>query len=76
MTFLGILLILLMLGAVVALVRGIIALLRTTEADLNNASAGPSESSVKQNKAMMMRIIFQGAAILVIVLILASRHSG
>jgi hypothetical protein len=76
-TFLAILLIAAMIATLYALVRGIIAFLRTTEADLTNPNPGPSQSAVKQNKAMMMRIIFQGVAILIIVLILAGRrHVG
>jgi len=74
--FLTIALVGFMMATVYALVRGIIAFLKTTEADLNGRGTGPSESALKQNKAMMMRIIFQGAAILVIVLMLAARHSG
>ncbi len=74
--FLTIVLVGFILATVYALVKGIIAFLQTTEADLNNPNAGPSQSAVKQNKAMMMRIIFQGGAILVIVLMLAMRHSG
>jgi len=66
----------LMLATVYALVTGIIAFLRTTEADLKNPNGGPSQSALKQNKAMMMRIIFQGAAILVIVMMLSLRHAS
>ena len=73
-TFLSILLIGLMIATVYALVRGVIAFLRTTEADLKNPNAGPSASGIKQNKAMMMRIIFQGAAVFVVILILALRR--
>jgi Hypoxia induced protein conserved region len=73
--FLAILLILAMLATVVALVRGIIAFLKTTEADLKSDGVGPSESSQKQNRAMMQRVLFQGLAIVIIVLIFAaSQH--
>jgi len=72
--FLSLLLIGLMIGAVVWLVRGVIAFLRTSEAELKSGLSGPSASGLKQNKAMMMRIMFQGAAILVIVLILLARR--
>ena len=72
--FLSILLIVAMIATVYALVKGIIAFLRTTEADLNNPTAGPSQSALKQNKAMMNRIIFQGLAIFIIVVLLAMRH--
>jgi len=74
--FLTLVLIGFMIATVYALVKGIIAFLRTTEADLTNPNPGPSQSAVSQNKAMMLRIIFQGAAILVIVLILAARRNG
>ena len=47
-----------------------IAFLKTTEEDLKNDGTGPSASSVKQNKAMMQRVIFQAVAILVVVIML------
>ncbi len=73
-TFLTILLILAMIGAVVALVRGIVAFLKTTEADLKGEGAGPSASGVKQNRMMMHRILFQaGAIVIVVFLLLLSR---
>ena len=59
-----------MLATVYALVRGIIAFLRTTEEDLKNMGDGPSESSRKQNKAMMHRVMFQALAILLVVILL------
>jgi hypothetical protein len=69
-----ILLIAAMIATVVALVRGIIAFLQTTEADLNSDSVGPSVSAQKQNKMMMQRVIFQGLAILIVcVILLAAR---
>ncbi len=57
-----------MVGTVVMLVRGIIAFLRTSEADLKGG--GPSASSLKQNKAMRMRIAFQAIAIILVILML------
>jgi hypothetical protein len=68
------LLVALMVAVVFWLVRGVVAFLKTSETDLNDMSKGPSQSSLKQNKAMMMRILFQGAAILLIVIILAARR--
>lgn len=59
-----------MIATLVALVRGVIAFLKTTEEDLKNDGTGPSASSVKQNKAMMQRVIFQAVAILVVVIML------
>ncbi len=71
-TFLILLLVAAMIATVVALVRGVVAFLKTTEEDLKGDGAGPSASSVKQNKAMMHRVIFQAAAILIVVVLLAS----
>jgi hypothetical protein len=66
-----ILLIVLAAGATVfALIRGIIAFLRTTEAELNNSAAGPSQSALKQNRMMMARITFQAIAVLLVALLL------
>jgi Hypoxia induced protein conserved region len=73
--FLIILLIIFIIGTVVSLVRGIIAFLRTAEADLNSQTIGPSQSGLKQNKMMMNRVMFQAAAIVVVIIILAmARH--
>ncbi|MFW2828862.1 twin transmembrane helix small protein [Sphingomonas sp. ID0503] len=69
-TFLVILLILAMIATVVALVRGIVIFLKTTEQDL--LGTGVSNSGVRQNKAMRQRIMFQALAVVVIVLILIS----
>lgn len=68
--FLIILLIAAMIGALVMLIRGIISFLRTTEADLKGDGVGPSQSSLRQNKAMMGRVTFQAAAILIVALML------
>jgi hypothetical protein len=57
-----------MIATVVALVRGIIAFLRTTEADLKGG--GISQSGLKQNKMMRMRIAFQAVAIILVILLL------
>lgn len=73
-TFLILILVAAMIATVVALVRGLVTFLKTTEADLKSDGTGPSASSVKQNKAMMQRVIFQALAILIVVIILmASR---
>ncbi len=58
------------IGAVVMLVRGIIAFMRTTEEDLRSGASGPSQSSLKQNRMMMGRITFQALAILMVALLL------
>jgi hypothetical protein len=57
-----------MIATVVALVRGVIAMLRTTEADLKGG--GISQSGLKQNKMMRARIAFQAIAIILVVLLL------
>jgi hypothetical protein len=63
-----------MIATVVALVRGIIAFLKTTEADLKGG--GISQSGLKQNRMMRMRIAFQAlAVILIILLLIMSRGS-
>jgi archaellum biogenesis protein FlaJ (TadC family) len=67
-TFLAILLILAMIATVFALVRGVIAFLRTSHEDL--AGNGPNISSQKQNQAMRMRIFFQAIAVVIVVLII------
>ncbi len=68
--FLVILLIAAMIATVVALVRGIVTFLQTTEADLKGT--GPSASAVRSNKMMQARILFQAVAIVIVVLILIS----
>jgi acyl-[acyl carrier protein]--UDP-N-acetylglucosamine O-acyltransferase len=63
-----------MIATVVALVRGIIAFLRTTEEDLKGG--GINQSGLKQNRMMRQRIAFQAiAVILVILLLIMSRGS-
>lgn len=70
----NVLLIILIIGfaiaAVVALIRGIVAFLKTTEAELNSTDTGPSQSSLKQNRMMMARITFQALAVLFVALLL------
>lgn len=65
-----ILIVLAALGAVVALVRGIVTFLRTTEEDLKSGATGPSQSSLRQNRMMMQRVTFQALAILLVALLL------
>ena len=66
--FLTILLIAAMAATVFFLIRGIIAFLKTTEEDL--MGDGINQSGVKQNKAMQGRIIMQGVAVAIVVLLL------
>lgn len=68
-TFLIILLIAAMLATVVALVRGIIAFLQESHAQVKNGE-GPSAASLKSNRMMQMRIFYQALAILIVVVIL------
>jgi hypothetical protein len=70
-------LVVLMIMVVVSLVRGIAAFLHSTREDLERPeSSGPSEMQLKQNKMMMQRILFQGAAIAVVALVLLSAGRG
>ena len=72
--FLIILIALAVLGAVAALVRGVVYFLMTSKQDL--MGPGRNESSIKQNKMMQARILFQAVAIiLVVLLLLLSRTS-
>jgi Hypoxia induced protein conserved region len=74
-TLLIILIVLAMAGTLFALIKGIVAFLQTTEADLKSADGGISRSAEKQNKAMFMRVGFQaGAVVLVMLLLLLSRQ--
>ena len=57
-----------MVATVVALVRGIITFLRTTEADLKGG--GISQSGLRQNRMMRMRIAFQAIAVILVILLL------
>ncbi len=75
-TFLIILLVVAVIGAVVMLVRGIVAFLRTTEVDLNSGISGPSQSGLQQNKMMMGRIGFQAIAVIIVVLIISLSRQG
>ena len=67
-TFLVILLIAAMIATVVALVRGVIAFLQESTAQVKGE--GPSQASLKSNRMMQQRIFFQAGAILIVVLIL------
>jgi hypothetical protein len=67
-TFLVLLLIAAMIATVVALVRGIVIFLKTSEADLHGT--GPSAPGVRSNKMMQQRVMFQAGAILIVVLLL------
>ncbi|MFA5989811.1 MAG: twin transmembrane helix small protein [Sphingomonas sp.] len=68
--FLVLLLIAALIATLVALIRGIVTFLQTTEADLKGT--GPSAAGIKSNKMMQARIFFQAIAIVIVVLILLS----
>jgi hypothetical protein len=73
-TFLVILLVAAMIATLVALIRGIIAFMRVTEAELKGE--GPSTSAVKSNKMMQARIFFQAIAVLIAVVIMLFAGRG
>ena len=75
-TILVIALILAMGATLFALVRGIIAFLQATKEELNSPEGGPSRSSLKQNKMMMNRILFQAAAVIVVAILLLMKGNG
>ncbi|HWJ69778.1 MAG TPA: hypothetical protein VNS79_07010 [Sphingobium sp.] len=63
------------IGAAVYLVRGIVMFLKATEEDLKSGTNGPSQSSLKQNKMMMGRIMMQALAILIVAVLLLMHGS-
>ena len=65
-TFFAIVIIGLMIMVVVSLVRGIIAFLQASKADLDRDPAlGPSANQLMQNKMMFARIQWQALAVVV-----------
>ncbi|WP_257539065.1 twin transmembrane helix small protein [Sphingobium sp. CFD-1] len=75
-TVLVIALILAMAATLFALIRGIVAFLQTTKEELNSPEGGPSRSSLKQNRMMMNRILFQAAAIIIVAILLLMKGTG
>ena len=71
--FLILLLVAAMGATLFMLIKGIVTFLKTTEEELKSGESGPSASGLKQNKAMMGRILFQALAIIIIVLLLMAR---
>ena len=58
---------------VITLVRGSVAFLANTKADLEQPEGtGPTANQLLQNKLMFRRVLFQGAAIVVVAIILFS----
>ena len=72
-TFFLVLIILAVIATLVALIRGLITFLKTTEQDL--MGTGPSVSGLKQNRMMRARIGFQALAIVLVVLFLLISQS-
>ena len=71
MTYFLILVLLVMIGGVIySLVRGIAAFLQSTREDLESDRTGPSAMQLRQNKMMFNRILFQGAAVMIVALFL------
>lgn len=71
-TILIIALVVLMIFVVISLVRGLIAFLKTTKLDLESGQAEQiREMQLLQNRMMVKRIMYQGAAIVVVAIILA-----
>ncbi|MCC2978438.1 twin transmembrane helix small protein [Sphingomonas sp. PL-96] len=66
--FLVLLLVAAMIATVVALVRGVVTFLKTSGEEARGE--GPSAASLKSNKMMQARVLFQAVAILIVVLIL------
>lgn len=73
-TILTILVVVFALGALVSLIRGIIAFLRTSEEELRDRATGPTASGLKQNRMMWRRIQFQALAIMAAVLLMVIAH--
>ncbi len=69
--FFTLLLVAAMAATVFALIKGIIAFLQTTEADMKSEGDGPSANQLKQQNAMRNRVLFQGIAIVIVALLLA-----
>jgi hypothetical protein len=68
-TFLVILLVAAMIATVVALVRGVIAFLQDSHAQVRGGN-GPSAASLKSNRMMQQRIFFQAIAVLIAALLM------
>jgi hypothetical protein len=75
-TILVIALALAMAATLFALIRGIIAFLQTTKEELNLPEGAVRPSSLKQNKAMMNRVLFQAVAIVIVAILLLAKGHG
>ena len=70
-TVLVIALVVVMIGVVVSLVRGIVAFLQSHRADIDAGGERQKEMQLMQNRMMMNRIKFQALAILIVIVLLA-----
>ena len=61
----------LVIMVVVSLVRGIVAFMQSTKADLEQQGPGPSANQLLQNKMMFNRIKYQALAVVVVAILLA-----
>ena len=57
---------------VISLVRGIIAFLHGSKADLAESGSGPTASQLRQNQMMFARIKYQALAVIVLMILLAA----
>ena len=69
-TFLVIVIVLLAIMVVVSLVRGIIAFLQASKADLEAGDDRVTELQLQQNRMMFSRIKYQALAIAVVIVLL------
>lgn len=69
--FLAIVIAVLMVLTLVTLIRGIVAFMASTKADLERPEgSGPSEMQLRQNTLMFRRVFYQAAAIVVVAILL------
>ncbi|MES2098113.1 MAG: twin transmembrane helix small protein [Pseudomonadota bacterium] len=68
-TFLALLLIATMIAVVAVLVRGVVIFLKNAGDDVRNGE-GPSAASLQSNKMMTYRVILQGFALMLVVVLL------
>ena len=71
-TFFVIILLAAMVMVVISLVRGVIAFLKSTKVDLQSGQqVDATEFQLRQNKAMMSRVKWQAAAIIILAVMMA-----
>lgn len=71
--FLTLLLLAAMGATLFMLIKGIVTFLKTTEEELKSGQDGPSASSLRQNKAMFGRILFQALAVIILAILLMTQ---